>query len=248
METLRGSKCQNAVELPTLCVHCSCEHAAPHVKVAIYPDKCNDVTENHRRGTFLFPELWALHFSALHWNHSRIVYTSSRGRKSRWIYVPAASSFINTTPPEQSTSLVIAWNIPVNICLNFRLAKCQAAFKCVLLLDRSSIVLHDWRQETPWSVPLLTFRALTPFVASNLRSGKVKHLRLRGLRPARNRREISTGGNHEASIGQSRLEILLEAGELLCGLGPWTTHWHRYRAFLRSDRSPHYTDRRITRA
>lgn len=66
---------------------------------------------------FRDPELWTLHFSALHWNHSRIVYTSlqTRGRKSRWTYVSCNIIVIDTIPPRQNTLLVIAWNNLVNI-------------------------------------------------------------------------------------------------------------------------------------
>lgn len=71
IESLK-SECQNAPKLP-VCVHCMRERATPYVKVAIYSDKNNRVTEDHRRrapisgirnyGLFTFPP------TMLHRNH-----------------------------------------------------------------------------------------------------------------------------------------------------------------------------------
>lgn len=104
----------------------------------------------------------------------------------------------------------------------------------MLLLDRCYGALRLKEREAPKGIPAPSHSAhsLLSFVSS---TGKVKHLRLK-LRPRPDRgerfppTEIST---------RRRLEILLlEAGNFY-GLGPWTTHWHRFRAFLRSDRSLH---------
>lgn len=63
---------------------------------------------------FRVPELWAPHFSALHWNHSRIVYVSkcaggSLDESTHLLSMPS--------PLEQNALLVIAWNTCVNIAL-----------------------------------------------------------------------------------------------------------------------------------